>query len=376
MIISFSNLGGGGGGSYVLPVATASRLGGVKIGSGLTITNDGVLSSEGGGSDPNAQHWFTAATVSDMDSLTGVSEGDVCVVLGHWEDINTNDPYAYDKFCRGLPIYDVISPFETVIQFNVIENPSYIPEYNQPNPSGSSMYWIVTDEYSNRHYYGIRCNIEGVWQYLEDGSDPTDDTQWLTMPESGVTFDFGFMYNAMDYSSNNTLYLFTNYIDYTNEAYEHSLAIYTFVSNKTYQKNNGVWIGLANSDDVNNALSTANDALYTAYDALYDASQKLQSFYGYTYNDWTDIENSVPCLYEDLYIDGVNEGTRLHARGAGEEINNPKVTEIMTNRNPGVVPATLRVVSLNQNEYDALVLGGTTSDNTLYIIVDDTKWQS
>lgn len=49
MIINFSNIGtSGGGGEYVLPVATDSRLGGVKVGSGLSITSDGVLSSEGG----------------------------------------------------------------------------------------------------------------------------------------------------------------------------------------------------------------------------------------------------------------------------------------------------------------------------------------
>lgn len=39
----------GGGGSYTLPVATAETLGGVKIGSGLQINNEGVLSVPGGG---------------------------------------------------------------------------------------------------------------------------------------------------------------------------------------------------------------------------------------------------------------------------------------------------------------------------------------
>ena len=39
----------GGGSSYVLPVATDTILGGIKVGSGLTITN-GVLSTAGGGS--------------------------------------------------------------------------------------------------------------------------------------------------------------------------------------------------------------------------------------------------------------------------------------------------------------------------------------
>lgn len=40
---------GGGGGSYTLPPATASTLGGIKVGSGLSITGDGTLSSSGGG---------------------------------------------------------------------------------------------------------------------------------------------------------------------------------------------------------------------------------------------------------------------------------------------------------------------------------------
>ena len=37
---------GGGGDSYTLPTASADTLGGVKVGSGLTIT-DGVLSADG-----------------------------------------------------------------------------------------------------------------------------------------------------------------------------------------------------------------------------------------------------------------------------------------------------------------------------------------
>lgn len=36
--------GGGSGGSYSLPTATASRLGGVKIGSGVSVADDGTIS--------------------------------------------------------------------------------------------------------------------------------------------------------------------------------------------------------------------------------------------------------------------------------------------------------------------------------------------
>ena len=39
--------GGSGGEGYTLPPATASTLGGIKVGSGLSVTQDGVLSADG-----------------------------------------------------------------------------------------------------------------------------------------------------------------------------------------------------------------------------------------------------------------------------------------------------------------------------------------
>ena len=50
--VQFAGVGldtGGGGNPYVLPTATANRLGGVKVGSGLTVEEDGTLSASGGG---------------------------------------------------------------------------------------------------------------------------------------------------------------------------------------------------------------------------------------------------------------------------------------------------------------------------------------
>ena len=40
---------GGGGDPYVLPTATAERLGGVKIGDGVNVSEDGTISVSGGG---------------------------------------------------------------------------------------------------------------------------------------------------------------------------------------------------------------------------------------------------------------------------------------------------------------------------------------
>lgn len=49
MIIDFDKKNGGGGSGYTLPIASSSVLGGVKVGSGLTINpQSGVLSAEGG----------------------------------------------------------------------------------------------------------------------------------------------------------------------------------------------------------------------------------------------------------------------------------------------------------------------------------------
>ena len=56
------------GGSYILPVASADELGGVKVGSGLSIDNNGVLSADG--TDP-----YVLPTAS-ADELGGVKVGE------------------------------------------------------------------------------------------------------------------------------------------------------------------------------------------------------------------------------------------------------------------------------------------------------------
>jgi hypothetical protein len=61
----------GGGSSYTLPTATSSVLGGVKVGSGLTIT-DGVLAATGGGGGGSSS-LVTAASVSAFPATGSAS---------------------------------------------------------------------------------------------------------------------------------------------------------------------------------------------------------------------------------------------------------------------------------------------------------------
>ena len=62
--VSASVNSGGGGSAYVLPAATAVTLGGVKVGSGLSVTEDGELSATGG-----SAYVLPAATAGSLGGI-------------------------------------------------------------------------------------------------------------------------------------------------------------------------------------------------------------------------------------------------------------------------------------------------------------------
>ena len=67
---------GGGGSSYVLPAATTTTLGGIKVGTGLSVTFDGTLSASGGSSAGDNNWWTLSSNSYTADQLTtGVSNG-------------------------------------------------------------------------------------------------------------------------------------------------------------------------------------------------------------------------------------------------------------------------------------------------------------
>lgn len=84
-------VGEGGGGGYVLPTATASRLGGIKVGSGLSIENDGTLSADGGAG--GGDYIVTEA----LSSITNPTEGMIAYVPAHFENKGaTKVTYTHD----------------------------------------------------------------------------------------------------------------------------------------------------------------------------------------------------------------------------------------------------------------------------------------
>jgi hypothetical protein len=60
---------GGGGGSYTLPTASAETLGGVKVGTGLAIDGNGVLSASGGGGGSSVPVAIATLTFDGEDSI-------------------------------------------------------------------------------------------------------------------------------------------------------------------------------------------------------------------------------------------------------------------------------------------------------------------
>lgn len=81
---------GGGGGSYVLPVASQSTLGGVKIGSGITIDSGGTISAQGG--DNNYY------IVNDLSGVTTPTEGKMAYVKEHTTNTYNGTKIYIDDF--------------------------------------------------------------------------------------------------------------------------------------------------------------------------------------------------------------------------------------------------------------------------------------
>lgn len=165
MIINFNNIGSvtGGGGSYTLPVASASVLGGVKIGQGISIDQDGAISAQGGGSG--------GYNVVDSLPATGsATEGALYYVK----------PYVESVDYRGISITTTSSEgfVAHIYDGKGNEKPVYI--------SGTDFHW----GYQNDGEYHKKDDAE-FW-YKTNNANKTinvylpDDT-WTVTLEEGAT---------------------------------------------------------------------------------------------------------------------------------------------------------------------------------------------
>lgn len=120
-----SNGGGGGGSSYTLPPATESTLGGIKVGSNLTITDDGTLSAISGTSirfnlvsSNGSISIDSSVTVEEFESIMeNVENGtDIMPYISVWyEDtqINVGTFMQATTIRKGTPPYRIICVSKT-----------------------------------------------------------------------------------------------------------------------------------------------------------------------------------------------------------------------------------------------------------------------
>ena len=85
--------GGGGGGSYTLPVASANTLGGVKVGTGLSIDNNGVLSAAGSGGGTVTKVALEMPTPFEVNGSPVTGDGTLSVSLKNTYKIPTTQEW-------------------------------------------------------------------------------------------------------------------------------------------------------------------------------------------------------------------------------------------------------------------------------------------
>ena len=80
-------------GGYTLPIASENVLGGVKIGSGITIDANGVISAQGGGapSDYNAVKEQVSANTENIETLSGVTSGLTEAIAGKQDTLTAGN---------------------------------------------------------------------------------------------------------------------------------------------------------------------------------------------------------------------------------------------------------------------------------------------
>lgn len=104
---SYIGTGGGSGEGYTLPPASATTLGGVKIGSGINVTADGVISANGGSGAPYELPAATADTLGGIkvgDNLTITQDGKLSANSGAYEL-----PVATPAILGGVKVGDGLS---------------------------------------------------------------------------------------------------------------------------------------------------------------------------------------------------------------------------------------------------------------------------
>ena len=190
----------GGGGTYELPIATASTLGGIKVGDGLEIDANGKLSVVGGGGGGDSIAEGDGITIT-TDPQTGVKT--ISVNIGdHLEvDENTgelNVSGVMEEFNIGKGVELVFPATDTL--------PAGYGHVDYVKTSGNA--WAETDYYATTqtHIIGTATldafNTDGIIFGSRGGSNSNQYVLWFNQDSSSPTqATTGFVYGGNTWST-------------------------------------------------------------------------------------------------------------------------------------------------------------------------------
>jgi len=346
MIINLSTIFGGGGGSYVLPTATGSRLGGVKIGSGISVAADGTISAEGGSSQQNY------IIVDALSAVTEPYEGLTAFVKSG----NTSSSMSgYTFSIEGLEGEGEVyyhSGYRTIYRFDG-QGGAEIRDEAQ-----GYAYVQLTSEYQyfdNRIYAKIENGT--VYSTLAPGGlyHNTGVLENITLTEATISIPIPYNGNIYRYEQGRWNNIECLWID--DSASQTDLAA-------AYSVLYGLYTAyVSNKEMLARILSVVRVNRYPALSIGNDGTTLIISL----------LENNTVLCVMRLASDGsvsksyYNLANPELPTASSSSLGGVKVGNGLSIDSNGVLSA--KVSALSQSDYDALVQAGTVDASTLYIII-------
>lgn len=158
-LIDAIKTGGGGGGSYTLPPATAETLGGVKVGNNLTVTEDGTLNANS--SDLPIASSNTLGGVKVGTGLAIESDGKLSVTGGGGGGsslvFSTNEQEV-GVWIDGKKLYQITLELITGSSQATLLIPLSLPNIDSYFIDGSHSY--VVGSGTNNNIQLVPCNVQ------------------------------------------------------------------------------------------------------------------------------------------------------------------------------------------------------------------------
>lgn len=280
---------GGGGSQYILPPATQNTLGGIKVGEGLAITNDGTLSTSGGSIDSGAVQTQIDASLNANNEK--IEEGEIIAGMAKQlyspDGVTSVGTYAY----RTTAGDEDVSTGPAELR-NIKGNATY-PEVNYNDSAVLMRNGEEVEGFGIEFMWGDFSEWEEVPETNSPSTQDLSDYQAKQFRMDFHTTNPNFDYFHFELTDGNTVALIRFWNNGTSELYDSSYA--TVVETNHYRYNrNGVVMDVVIDEDWITATITEGDVYVKRFWA-YDTALTREV---YTTNE---IPNDIP-VGETSYV--------------------------------------------------------------------------